>query len=457
MFEFKLPDLGEGIHEGQIVNVLVKEGDQVKEFAPMLEVETDKAAVEIPSPKTGKVTKINVKAGQQVKVGEVMLVIDTGAAASTPAAQTPQAPAKPAPAPSPAKAAAPPPAPARTPEPARVPAPAPAAAPMRPAAVATATAPAARRDGPIPAAPVVRKLAREMGVDLGMVPGSGPSGRVLKEDVERYSLGHRGAAPAAPAEQAAADGDAGGSLAIPTEPLPDFSQYGPIRREPVSQIRKTIARQMTRAWLNVTRVTHGDEVDITDVERNRKRYNDKLKEGQAKLSVTAIVMKAVAVCLQEHPKFNCSFDHARNEIIYKDFVHLGVAVDGPRGLIVPVVRDCHLKTLPQIAADLNMLAQKVRDNKIEIAELRGATFTVSNVGALGGTFATPMVNYPEVAILGMAKAVQKPTVFNGEIVPRLILPIFMSYDHRVIDGADGARFCSELRDMLENPLRLLGA
>jgi pyruvate dehydrogenase E2 component (dihydrolipoamide acetyltransferase) len=244
---------------------------------------------------------------------------------------------------------------------------------------------------------------------------------------------------------------------LTAEPLPDFSQYGPIRREAVPQIRKAIARQMTRAWLNVPRVTHGEEVDITDVERNRKRYNEKLKEGQPKLSVTAIVMKAVASLMWDHPKFNCSFDPTTNEVIYKDYVHLGVAVDGPRGLVVPVVRDCHMKSLPQIAAELNAMAEKVRSNKIEIAELRGATFTVTNVGALGGTFATPMVNYPEVAILGMAKASLKPTVFNDQIVPRLILPLFMSFDHRIIDGADAARFCTELKDMLENPLRLLGA
>ena len=446
MFEFKLPDLGEGIHEGQIVNVLVKEGETIEEFAPMLEVETDKAAVEIPSPKSGVVSKVNVKAGDNVKVGQVMLVIDTGAAAAAKpaAAKADAAPAaKPAAAPAKAEAAASSPPPA---------------APARPAATAVAAppppAPAARRDGPVPAAPVVRKLAREMGVDLNAIQGSGPHGRVVKEDVERYAMGHRGGA-AAPAYA-----EVGGDQPLPAigaEALPDFSQYGPVRREAVPQIRKTIARQMTRAWLSVPRVTHGEEIDITDIERNRKRYNEKLKDGQAKLSVTAIVMKAVAVAIQDYPKFNCSFDATTNEIIYKDYVNLGVAVDGPRGLVVPVVKDCHIKTLPQIAADLNGIAAKVRDNKIEISDLRGATFTVTNVGALGGTFATPMVNYPEVAILGMAKAALKPTVHHNEIVPRFILPLFMSFDHRVIDGADAARFCTELKDMLENPLRLLGA
>lgn len=451
MFEFKLPDLGEGIHEGQIVNVLVKEGQRIEEFAPMLEVETDKAAVEIPSPKAGVVTRINVKPGQTVKVGEIMLAIDDGAGS----AAAPKA--APAAAPAAAKAAA---APAAPPPAARS---APVAVapppPARPAAGGAPAAPApANREGPIPAAPAVRKLAREMGVQLEQVNGTGPHGRVLKEDVERYSLGHRGGGSSV-SRAVSSDGAPGasGGVFVPGEELPDFSQYGPIRREPISQIRKTIARQMTKSWLNVPRVTHGEEIDITELERNRKRYNEKLKDGQPKLSVTALVMKAVAAAIREFPTFNASFDHNRNEIIFKEYVNLGVAVDGPRGLVVPVVKDCHLKTLPQIAGDLNALAQKVRDGKIEINDMRGATFTVTNVGALGGTFATPMVSYPELAILGMAKASQQARVVNGDIVARLILPIFMSFDHRMIDGADAARFCSELKDMLENPLRLLSS
>lgn len=447
MFEFKLPDLGEGIHEGQIVNVLVKEGETIEEYAPMLEVETDKAAVEIPSPKSGKVTKINVAAGQMVKVGDVMLTIDTGAGGdAAPAKQEEKQEAKAAQeAPAAREQAAPQPA-AQS---------ASSAASQNGGGAATMAPPAApvrRGDGPVPAAPVVRKLARELGVDINQVNGTGANGRVMKEDVERFSLGHRGAA--APAA-AAAGGD--GGFFVPSEDLPDFTQYGQVRREPVTQIRKAIARQMTKSWLGVPRVTHGEEVDITDVERNRKQYNSKLQEGDAKLSVTAIVMKAVAVALQKYPAFNSSFDSNANEIIYKDFINLGVAVDGPRGLVVPVIKNCESKSLPQIATDLIAMAEKVRDNKVEIADMRGGSFTVTNVGALGGTFATPMVNAPEVAILGMAKASLKPTVFEGQIVPRFILPLFMSFDHRVIDGADAARFCSDLKDMLENPLRLLSA
>lgn len=438
MFEFKLPDLGEGVHEGQIVSVLVKEGEPIKEFAPMLEVETDKAAVEIPSPRTGVVSKINVKAGQVVKVGQVMLVIDEGANGGVAAAapKTQAAPAK-APTPAPSQPAAAAPAPTK-------PAPVPAPAPAKPATTVS-------REGPVAAAPVVRKLARELGVDLAQVPPSGEGGRVLREDVERFALqrgGGGGGSHAAPAT--------GGGISIPSEALPDFSQYGPVRRMPAAQIRKTIARQMTRAWLNVPRVTHGDIVDITEMERNRKQLNAGLKDGQPKITMTAIVLKAVASAIREFPNFNCSYDTTTEEIIQKDYVHIGVAVDSPRGLVVPVVRDVDKKPLPQVAGELNSVAERVRTGKFEIAELRGATFTVTNVGALGGTFSTPMVNYPEVAIFGLGKATLQPVVLEDRsIAPRLMMPVSLSFDHRIIDGADAARFTSAVLASLQNPLRLI--
>ncbi|MCG3128865.1 MAG: Dihydrolipoyllysine-residue acetyltransferase component of pyruvate dehydrogenase complex [Phycisphaerae bacterium] len=308
--------------------------------------------------------------------------------------------------------------------------------------------------GPVPAAPAVRKLAREMSVDINLVSGSGPSGRILREDVERFSLGHRGAAPAARGESA--PGAAGGAeIALPPADLPDFSQWGPVRRVQASQIRKTIARQMVRSWLSVTRVTHSDVADITEVEANRKRLNEQLKEGQPKMTMTAIVLKAVAAALREHAIFNCSFDAAAGEIIYKDYIHIGVAVDTPRGLVVPVIRDVDRKTLPEVAAALNDVAARTRESKFEIADLRGGTFTVTNVGALGGTGSTPMVNFPEVAILALGKASLQPAVRNGQIVPRFLLPLALSFDHRVVDGADAARFTRDVIEMLENPLRLI--
>jgi pyruvate dehydrogenase E2 component (dihydrolipoamide acetyltransferase) len=446
MFEFKLPDLGEGVHEGQIVSVLVKEGDTVSEYQPMLEVETDKAAVEIPAPKGGVVARLMVQPGQQVKVGQVLVVIDESGAAAKPAASAAAPAAASAARPAAASAA---PAARSAPSSAVVEAPPPRA--TAPPVAATAAPPA--REGPVPAAPVVRKLARELAVDLHQVHGTGPGGRVLREDVERFALSRRGGGGVATAEPSPV---AGPRVELPAGALPDFSQYGPIRREQPPQIRRTIARQMTRAWLNVPRVTHGDEADITELERNRKAYNAGLKEGQPKLTITAIVMKAVAYALRRFPMVNCSYDAANEEIIYKEYVHIGVAVDTPRGLVVPVLREVDRKPLPQIAAELSDLAERTRTARFEIAELRGATFTITNVGALGGTFSTPMVNFPEVGILGLARSSWQPRVLeNMQIVPRLILPMSLSFDHRVVDGADAARFTKDVVSSLENPLRML--
>jgi pyruvate dehydrogenase E2 component (dihydrolipoamide acetyltransferase) len=427
MFEFKLPDLGEGVHEGQVVNVLVKEGEEIAEYQAMLEIETDKAAVEIPSPKAGVVAKVHVAVGQTVKVGQTLISIHDGLPGGTErrSEAAPQVVA------AQAEFEAP-----------KVPAPVPA----------TARAPAGvLQDGPIPAAPVVRKLARELGVELSRVPATGPGGRVLREDVERFAAGER---PPPPPPVGLAP-SAGVSFASGGGELPDFAQYGPVRREMASQIRKTIARQMTRAWLNVPRVTHCDKADVTDLERNRKAVNTGLKEGQPKLTLTAIVVKAVAVALRDFPMLNASYDAASEEIIYKDYRHIGIAVDTPRGLVVPVLRDADGKTLPQIAAELADLGARARTVKFEVAELRGATFTITNVGAVGGIFATPMVNYPEVGILGLGRAALEPAVRDGQIVARLLLPLSLSYDHRIVDGADGARFVSEVIRSLENPLRLI--
>jgi pyruvate/2-oxoglutarate dehydrogenase complex dihydrolipoamide acyltransferase (E2) component len=289
----------------------------------------------------------------------------------------------------------------------------------------------------------VRKLAREMGVDLAKVTATGPHGRVLREDVERAA---RGPTPAA----------AGPSGFVPASAeLPDFSQWGPIRREPAPQIRKTIARQMAIAWQSVPRVTHTDTADITDLDRIRVEYNAGLRPDDTKLTVTAVVLKAVALTLRQHPRVNCSYDAANGEIIFKDYVNVGIAVDTPRGLIVPVLRDADHKPLPAIARELVGLAERVRGGKFDLAELRGATFTVTNIGPLGGRFITPMVNFPEVAILGLGRAAQEAVVRDGQIVARLILPLSLSYDHRIVDGGDGARFCTDIVRALENPLRML--
>lgn len=442
--EFKLPDLGEGIHEAQVVNVMISEGDEVAEDQMVMEVETDKASVELPVPYAGKITALNVKQGDTVKVGQVLLVVggDGAAAPARPAAAEAPAPkAVSAPAAAVASASA-----SSTPP------------PVTPTAVAEA--PSYHDDGPIPAAPAVRRLARENNVDLRHVNGTGSGGRILKEDVERFVL--TGASGRVAAQSAPAAAPSGMSAGAPAslapvaggEALPDFSQWGPVRREAVPQIRKAISRQMVKAW-TLPRVTHGDEADVTDLEAFRKEHGAVMAQQGAKLTITTFIVKAVAGALRQMPVFNSSFDEAAGEIIYKDYVHIGMAVDTDRGLMVPVLRDADRKGLMTISKEMKEISEKAREFKLPIEGMRGGTFTVTNVGSLGGTFSTPMINYPEVAILGMGKMQEKPVVKDGQIVVRKMMPLFLSFDHRVVDGADGARFTRMIIDFLENPLNLL--
>ncbi len=242
---------------------------------------------------------------------------------------------------------------------------------------------------------------------------------------------------------------------VAAEALPDFSQWGPVRREKIAQIRKTIARQMARAWAIIPHVTHADEADVTDLEIFRKEQGKIFAEQGAKLTLTAFILKAVAGALRQFPQLNASYDDVAGELVYKDYIHLGVAVDTPRGLMVPVLREVDRKGLVTLSRELKTLADRAREFKLDVAEMRGGTFTITNVGALGGQFATPMINWPEVAILGLGKLAEKPMVRNGEIVVRKMLPLFLSFDHRVIDGADGARFVNTIATFLENPLNLL--
>ncbi|HUN81318.1 MAG TPA: 2-oxo acid dehydrogenase subunit E2 [Phycisphaerae bacterium] len=453
--DFKLPDLGEGIYEAQIVNVMVHEGDTVKADQMVMEVETDKASVELPVPFGGVIEKLNVKQGDTVTVGTVLLSVGDGAGAA-PAEKAPESRKAPVAAAPPPRAAAPRPAPPPEPEPEEE-----AASDREAAPRQAAVAEAPRGEGPIPAAPAVRRLARESGVDLRSVHGTGPGGRILKEDVERFVISGTGtAAPAAP-RPAQAPSRQAAPQARPTpqpagaEALPDFAQWGPIRREAIPQIRKTIARAMVRSVQTIPHVTHADEVDVTDLEQFRKEQGEIFEKQGAKLTLTAFVVKAVAGALRMFPQLNCSFDDAAGEIVYKDYVHVGIAVDSPKGLMVPVLRDADRKGLLTISNELKDLAQKARDFKLDVSQMRGGTFTITNVGALGGTMATPIINYPEVAILGMGKLDWKPVVRDGQIVARKILPLFLSFDHRIIDGADGARFVRSIMTYLENPLNLL--
>ena len=433
--DFKLPDLGEGLTEAEIVRVLVAQGDEIKEDQAVLLVETEKAQVELPSPFGGRVAAVHVQAGQRVKVGAVLLSFaDGGGAARS---------ATPASAP-PARAAAPAPS-----------APAPAAAP------ATGLPPAAT--------PSTRRLARELGVDLAHVRGTGPGGRVSDEDV-RAAAGARGAAPApatpgspaAPSSSAArppvpaGPAEAARPLASPIAlpPLPRFEQWGPVEREPLRGIRRRSAEHLSLAWAVIPHVTQHDQADVTELETMRRRQQKRGGEGSADLTLTVFLIKAVATALRAHPRFNASLDQATGELVLKRYYNIGVAVDTDQGLVVPVVRGVDGKGIRDLAAELARLVTRTREGKATLEDLRSGTFTVTNTGALGGTGATPIINYPEVAILGVGRARPTPVVRDGQIVPRLVLPLSLAFDHRVIDGMEAARFSTELVGLLEAPERL---
>jgi len=437
--DFTLPDLGEGLTEAEIVKVLVREGDVIAEDAPLLEVETDKAQVEIPSPMAGRVERVHVQPGQTVKVGAVLVSFADAAA-------SPAAPARAAAAPKPAPAAS-----------------------AAPAATAAPAAAGARRadGGPAPAAPSTRRLARELKVDLATVAGSGPGGRITDDDV-RAAAGGGGsaatsraaatpAASSAPAERTAPTGPARplAPVGLQPPPLPRFEQWGPVERVPLSHLRRTIAERMALSAALIPHVTHFDRADITDLEAV---VRDGFEPARAKgiyLTLTSFVLKAVTTALVKHPVFNASLDPGAGELVLKRHYHLGVAVATDRGLIVPVLRDVDQKPVLDLARELAGLAQRVREGKAALDDLRGGTFTVTNIGALGGTGAIPIINYPEVAILALARARLEPVVRAGAIVPRLMLPLTLTFDHRVADGADGARFAAEIVALLESPGRLL--
>ncbi|HET9925053.1 MAG TPA: dihydrolipoamide acetyltransferase family protein [Methylomirabilota bacterium] len=423
--QFTLPDLGEGLTEAEIIAVLVREGDVIKEDVPLLEVETDKAQVEIPSPIGGRVEKVHVQPGQTVKVGAVLVTFsDDGPAtrsAPTAAAAT-----------------------------------APRGAPARPAAPTPPPAPAA---GPVAATPATRRVARELGVDLKTVRGSGPGGRVLDTDVRAAASGRRAAPAATPphAKPAAPAGPAKplASVGLEAPPLPRFEQWGPVERAPLSHLRRTIAERMTLSATLIPHVTHFDRADITDLDAFITRNLEGARAKGVTLTLTGFILKAAALALRGHPQFNASLDPGAGELILKRYYHLGVAVATDRGLIVPVLRDIDQKPVLEIARELAALAQRVREGKASLDDLRGGTFTITNIGALGGTAAIPIINYPEVAILAVARARLEPVVRQGQIVPRLLLPLTLTFDHRVADGADGARFATEIVSRLEAPERLL--
>lgn len=425
--EFKLPDLGEGIAEAQIIKVLIKPGDHIAPDQYLMEVETDKAAVEIPSPYSGIAKEVHVKEGQTVNVGDVIVTFDDGAGAKPAAKPVSDSPAQKTPAVSPAQAKP-------------VVSDAPVAAPGRDKTTAAA-------------APAVRKLARELGIDLDAVQGTGPGGRVTREDVERH--GARGSAGSGPADAVRGPAPrAAGKPAAAPPGVADSDKWGPTRRVPLTQIRKTIAAQMTRSAFTAVHVTHGDEADITELDHLRRGLNE-ATGGDPKLTVMSFLIRAVCLSLRKHAVFNSSLDEEGGQIIYKEYVNIGVAVDTERGLIVPVVRNADRLGLRGIANALRGIADQVRTNQFAIEDLRGGTFTVTNVGALGGTFSTPIINYPEVAILGLGRSRKVPVLRGGQLAESLVLPLNLSFDHRVTDGANAARFTREIIGYLEAPAKFL--
>jgi len=412
---FVLPDLGEGLIEAEIRAVLVHEGDVVTEDSPLLEVETDKAQVEIPSPFAGRVETIHVHPGQTVKVGQPLVSFADAVGAAPPARSAPAAAASVAPAAQPAVAP--------------------------------------RGDGrPVAAAPSTRRLARELSVDLQAVRGTGPGGRITDDDV-RASAGKPPDAPAAPARAAAPAGPAKPLAAVGLEPppLPRFEQWGPVERRPLSHLRRTIAERMALSAALIPHVTHLDKADVTDLNAIVTRSFEAAKQHGITLTLTSFLLKAAALALREFPQFNASLDAGAGELILKRYCHLGIAVATDRGLIVPVIRDVDTKPVMDIARELAALAQRVRDGKAALDDLRGGTFTITNIGALGGTGAIPIINYPEVAILAVARGREEPVVRGGHIVARMMLPITLTFDHRVADGADGARFAQAIIRRLEAP------
>lgn len=450
--EFKLPVLQEGVDSATVVKILVEVGDTIAEGDPVIEVETDKAAVEVPSSVSGKVEQIHVEEGKEVSTGQLVLTL-SAAGESAPASPAEEAPKPEAVVPAATPAAGPaveqaPPAQEQA-APAVQAASAPASVPATPPAPA---APASEEEAPasgklIPAAPSVRRFAREIGVDISQVVGTGPSGRISIEDVKAHARarGEQQSVAPQPAAPAAAGIVAG-------EPLPDFAKWGEIEREPMSGVRRTAAEHLSRAWVTIPHVTHHDKADITELEKFRKQYAPRVEAAGGKLTMTAILLKVLAAAAREFPQFNASVDMENREIIYKKYYHIGVAVDTDRGLLVPVIRDVDKKSLVQLAVELGEVAAKARDKKLTLEDMSGATITISNLGGIGGQYFTPIVNWPEVAILGVARAKIEPVYIDGEFVPRLMLPLSLSYDHRIIDGADAARFLRWIISVLEDPL-----
>lgn len=434
--EFKLPEVSEGVTKVDIASVNVKVGDTINSGAVICEVETDKAVAEINCPHAGTITAVHVTPGSSVQIGAPLVTINaTSSSAPSPSAKpTPAPTSKQAPVPTSATSIAPSTPPATVAAAINTPVTAPLAA----------TGKFSRADGPPAAAgPGVRRFARKLGVNLKQINGSAAGGRITLEDVEAFVHSRMTQPPA----QAAAAGPGYGT--VHAAPLPDFSKFGPVEKIPMNKIFRMAASNLHTAWITIPHVTQHDLADITELESARKRYL-KANPGSPKITMTAIMIKAVVGALKAYPNFNSSVDMASGELIQKQYYHIGVAVDTPSGLVVPVIRNCDQKNVLQVAAELTDIAGRARDRKLKMDEMQGGTFTITNLGGIGGTAFTPIVNYPEVAILGMSRGQKTLVMEDGQIVERLMLPLSLSYDHRAVNGADAARFIVKLSGSLTN-------
>jgi pyruvate dehydrogenase E2 component (dihydrolipoamide acetyltransferase) len=430
--DVKLPQLAEGVESGTVVGILVSEGQEIKKDQPFMELETQKAVGSIPSPASGTVTKIHVKEGMEVAVGQTLISIATEQSATAPAAESPKPTAATAPQPGSDEKPA-----ARQ------------QAPDKPAPRQTIDIYRyeSKSGAPPPAAPSVRKIAREIGIDLTRVKGSEAGGRIVTDDLRAYVEGLQRIAFQETSPAAA-------QVAATPKPQPveviDFAKWGPIRREKMSTLRRTVSRRMVQSWTTIPKINQFDDADITALLALRKKFASAYEQKQARLTLTPLILKAVANALRKHPRANSSLDEATNEIIFKDYCHIGVAVDTEAGLIVPVLRDVDKKNLLDMARELNELTEKTRQRKVSIDELQGGTFTISNQGSIGGSYFTPIIYAPQVAILGVGQGGPKPVVIDGKVDIRTLLPLCLAYDHRVLDGADAVRFLKEIIAGLES-------
>ncbi|MBL9166763.1 MAG: 2-oxo acid dehydrogenase subunit E2 [Verrucomicrobiales bacterium] len=433
--DVRLPNLGEGADSGVVVSVQVKEGDSIQKGQTVIELESGKAVAPIPAPAAGKVTSVRVKEGDKISAGAILISLEGAGGGAEPAA----APA----------AASPKASPKKKPSAAKV---------VEPEVsedegedeVADADVQSGgwdeTADGqPVPASPELRRMARLLGIPLRRVTGSERGGRIVFEDVRAYIARlHR------LASRPKASGPVGRAVAAPAAPSIDFSQFGPVVRKPLSSLRKVISQRMLESWNNIPHVTQFEDADISGLLELRKKHLAAYEAKGARLTVTGLVLKAVVATLQKHPIFNSSIDDQAEECVIKEYIHLGIAVDTEAGLIVPVIRDAHKKSILQLSLDLQSLADKARDRKTSMEELKGGSFTISNQGGIGGAHFTPIVNRPEVAILGLGKGLLKPVVREKQIVARTMLPLALSYDHRLIDGGSAARFIADLVSSIEN-------